>query len=135
MSAQLSFFRQRRGERHSPLEFQMQCVVADTLKKFARPDWRWTHFPAGEARPTSAGGRLQRMGLQPGWPDLILISPTGQVHFIELKRRGGKPTELQAAFALWCHCAKVPHAFCDSVRDAIEQLNTWGVYRCRVEPW
>jgi hypothetical protein len=122
----------------------MQCAVADLLRRFAKPTWQWTHIANGEERPAEyingvrvswAGARLKRAGVQPGWPDIFLLSPGGKPHCMELKRRKAKPSEHQAAFALWCGLNNVPHAFVDDVADAIKVLNQWGVLRNKIEAW
>jgi hypothetical protein len=69
------------------------------------------------------------MGVQRGWPDLLLFSPSGQLHALELKRVGGRLTADQEAFAAWCATADVPHAVVWSVDDAIQHLRRWGALR------
>jgi hypothetical protein len=82
------------------------------------------------------------MGLMPGWPDFILIPPCNPEHasaadqrpmFLELKRRGGKLTEHQAAFALWCKLNGCPHAVADSYEAAVKILQQWGALRAGVK--
>jgi hypothetical protein len=131
---QLHLFRSRRqrGEAlPSPLEFKLQCAVADTLRRWATPNWIWTHLPFGENRDAITGSRLKRMGTQPGWPDLVFIPPrehsNQRPHFLELKRRGAKLTEHQAGFALWCKLNDCPHAVADSYEAAVAILKDWGV--------
>jgi hypothetical protein len=102
---QLSLFkgkRQRGVHPPAPKEFSIHCMVADDLRRFCPLDWRWTHFPAGEARTETTGARLKRMGTQPGWPDFILLSPAGRFHGLELKRRGNALSDTQLAFRAWC---------------------------------
>jgi hypothetical protein len=137
----------QRGERVdvSPSEFQLQCAVADLLRRCAKPTWLWTHLPFGEARPAEfrngvrvsyAGERLKRMGVRPGWPDFIFLAPKGSPHsvfFLELKRKGGRLSEHQAGFALWCLLNGVPHAVVDTVEAAVAVLERWGVWRLKVE--
>lgn len=52
------------------------------------------HSPNGGWRPgTKGGGQLRRMGCQPGFPDILILSPTGMVNgaVIELKRPDAEP--------------------------------------------
>jgi hypothetical protein len=130
---QLHLFKSRRQRGTKPPtepEFKTQCMVADTLKRWATPTWLWTHIPLGEERPDAAGARLKRMGTQAGWPDFIFVPPKGsenpRPHFLELKRRGGKLTEHQAAFALWCKLNDCPHAVAHSYDEAVAILKGWG---------
>lgn len=135
---QLHLFRSKRQRGVAappPSEFELQCKVADDLRRWATPNWAWTHFPAGERRDDVTGARLKRMGLMPGWPDFILIAPAQshpRPHFLELKRPGGKLTEHQAGFALWCQLNKCPHAVTSDYRTAVRILQAWGALRSGV---
>ena len=40
--------RPRKAETPRPKEIALHMAVADVLRRFARPDWRWSHFPSGE---------------------------------------------------------------------------------------
>jgi hypothetical protein len=73
-------------------------AVASFLRATLRPPVIWSAFPAG------GGGRLRgaflkAMGLQAGWPDLIVMAPAGhyetRVLGIELKAGKGKLSEAQ----------------------------------------
>jgi hypothetical protein len=122
----------------SPKEFALHRAVVDHLRVYARPDWRWTHFPAGERRDKRTAAKLKAMGLQPGWPDFLLLTPAaadrpgGLVHMLELKRRGEDLTKSQEDLAAWCAEQGVPFACNDDVRDAKATLSGWGVLRLRI---
>jgi hypothetical protein len=138
---QLHLFKSRRQRgtvAPPPLEFALHCAVADTLKRWARPNWVWTHLPFGEHREVITGARLKRMGTQPGWPDLILITPNTPMicqrpHFLELKRLGAKLTEHQAGFALWCQLNDCPHAVTSDYETAVKILQGWGALMASVK--
>lgn len=125
-----------------PLEYQTQIAIADALRSACAPGWRWSHFPAGEARPSfmSAKGKrvvpaavkLARMGLQRGWPDLLLISPEGVHHWLELKRGKAPMSEDQEAFRDNALAIGVPWALARSFDEAIAQLVAWGALRLAV---
>lgn len=116
--------------RRSASEFQLACSVADMLRRWCQSGWMWSHFPAGEERPTNAGRRLQRMGLKSGWPDYLLYSPSGRSHFLELKRaKRGVLSDEQKAFRDWAREHHYPHAVVDSVELAIVTLRGWGALR------
>jgi hypothetical protein len=136
---QLHLFRSRRQRgvvAPLALEFELQCAVADTLKRWHAPNWVYTHVPLGEERTAMAGARLKRMGTMPGWPDFVLLAPkdhpTARPHFLELKRRGAKLSEPQAAFALWCGLNGCPFAIADRYDLAVKILQTWGALRTGV---
>jgi hypothetical protein len=129
MLAQGRMPRLRKVPKLAPKEIALHMAVADFLRRFARPDWRWTHFPAGEHRDVRVAAKLKAMGLQRGWPDFVLISPAGLFHALELKRQGEDMTEDQAAFAQWCVEKGVPHAVARSLEEAIGKLTKWGAIR------
>ena len=136
MSGQLSLFkgkRQRGTKTPRSLEFALHCMVADVLRRWQSPNWRWSHFPSGEYRHPGTAMRLKRMGVQVGWPDFILLAPEGGgVFFLELKREGGKLSEWQFSFMEWCAHHGYPYVWCDNFADAIHHLKKWGAVRASV---
>ena len=144
---QLSLFKGRRQKGElpkSPLEFEIQCALADTLRKGGCvKGWIWTAFPAGEERPSfidskgkrvsPSGERLQRQGLNPGFFDMLFIGPTGVHHWLELKRNAkAKLTEDQAAFSLAMTARSVPCEVAHSYDQAVDILRKWGALRVTV---
>lgn len=119
--------RRRRVKIPAPKELVLHMAVADVLRRFARPDWRWSHFPSGELRDKRTAGKLKAMGLQPGWPDLLLIDPVGVMHALELKRQGETLTDEQKDFEAWCVEHGVPHAVAQTSDAALKVLSLWDV--------
>jgi hypothetical protein len=116
--------------RRSASEFQLACSIADLLRGAIAPGWAWSHFPAGEERPTAAGARLQRMGLKRGWPDLILFAPQGGgPRFLELKRWRGGLSDDQNIFAAWALQQGYDYTSADTFEDALAVLRHWGAMR------
>ena len=76
--------RTRREAAPRPKEIGLHMAVADLLRRFARSDWRWAHYPAGEHRDIRTAAKLKAMGVQRGWPDFILLDPSGRLHALEL---------------------------------------------------
>ena len=143
MQQQLSLFKGKRQRGRGPshkLEFSTHVQVADVLRRWQTPGWRWSHFPAGEWRHPGTAARLKRMGLQVGWPDFILLAPRafpsdprpGQAHMLELKREGSKLSDYQQAFMEFCALNGYPYAWHDNFRDAVECLKNWGAVRASV---
>jgi len=112
-------------------ESKLHVQVANTLFDHALPDWRWSHFPAGEKRNKITGARLKRMGLRRGWPDFQLVSPAGVYHGLELKRLGEPLTDDQEEFQLWCIQRGVPHAVAYTLDQAHIALDSWGCLRIK----
>lgn len=117
-----------------PLELALHMAVADVLRRFARPDWRWSHFPAGEHRDVRTGKKLKAMGLQPGWPDFVLFDPAGRLHALELKRVGETLNDNQEAFRDWCVDHGVTHSVACTFDDAFVTLGAWGCLRVKMLP-
>ncbi len=115
-----------------PKELALHIAVADHLKAYARPDWRWTHFPAGEERDKRHAAKLKAMGLRRGWPDFVLVSPEGRFHGLEMKRRGEGLSEDQEEFREWCDGLGIPFAWADDLGEAVGILEGWGALRVRV---
>lgn len=65
-------------------------AVAKILRDHALPEWQWTHIAHGEVRDIRTAAKLKAMGVRKGWPDFILVPPSGQLRCIELKRIGEK---------------------------------------------
>jgi hypothetical protein len=124
--------RPRKAPLARPKECALQCAVADLLRRHAMPEWRWTHFPAGERRDIITGARLKRVGLQRGFPDIQLISPAGLFHGLELKRAGEFLTADQEAFQLWSIAHGVPYSVCQTIDQALEVLDAWSCLRIAI---
>ena len=128
-AAQVDLFTKRVRKPPPAPEFALQCMVADILNRWITPGWRFSHFPAGELRNKVTAARLKRMGLARGWADLILLSPAALAHFLELKRRGEKPSDDQEDFAAFCQAAGYPCEWTDSFDVALAILKRWGALR------
>jgi hypothetical protein len=118
-------------------EFSLHCMVADVLKRWCVPDWRYTHFPAGEERPgrfdskgkrfSDAGNRLKRMGVIRGWPDFQFLHVKGLAAFLELKRRGEWPSDEQQELAFFLMRAGHGYLITDRFDDALDALRAWRI--------
>jgi predicted type IV restriction endonuclease len=64
-----------------------------------------------------------------GWPDFILLAPTGIAHFLELKRGRAPLTGEQQEFADWCAAHGVPFAIARNFDEALRCLKTWGAVK------
>lgn len=132
---QLSLFKgkRQRGVKPKPaLEFRTHVMVADALKLGSAPGWVWSHFPAGEKRDAKTAGRLMRMGVRPGWPDFLLISPEGRLYCLELKRGNAPQTEHQKRFGDAMQQRGVPYVVARSFGEAMDCLTDWKAIRLMV---
>jgi len=122
---------ERKGNRYS--EFKLQCAVASTIRQFLNPKWRAVHLPFGEHRNPSTAGRLKRMGVEPGWPDWLLVGPN-KVCFLELKRGNGKPSPQQEAIAAHLVMSGCAYSIAWSYARAIQELKNWGALPMTIHP-
>jgi len=72
---------------------------------------------------------LKADGLEPGFPDLLLIGPSGQIAFMEVKREGGELSEKQLEWEDALAKRGLSIAVVYSVDDAISALIKWGWIR------
>jgi len=127
--SQLSFFARPVRKARPPSEFAKHCVIADIVRLFAMPGWKWTHLPFGEHRSPATAGRLKRMGVNPGWPDFLFVSPTGQHHYVELKRTAEKGSVAQEDMRRFLEAGHVPYLMSTSVNVILSRLRDWGALR------
>jgi hypothetical protein len=126
-SPRTDFWQRRPASRMAPaLERRTHILLADTLRAACRPGWWWSHIPSGELRTEQTGALLKRMGLKPGMGDFLIISPTGQHCWLELKRGAAPLTDGQEAFAAMCRDRCVPYQIARSYDQAVAALKLWG---------
>ena len=128
-----------------PMEFSLHAALADVLKRWINPRWRYTHMPSGEHRDhrinpkngkrySPTGARLKRMGVVRGWPDFQFAGPNRAMFFLELKRaRVGRLSEEQSDIA--AHLIACGHGYLctSSFDDAVATLKDLGILRSNIE--
>ena len=133
---QLNMFKgkRQRGKRPAAAdEFALHCLIADVLKRWCYPTWRYTHIPLGAPYPgPQTGARMKRMGLTPGWPDFMFFHSRGKVCFIELKREGETASEVQEELAFFLMQAGHGYLLTNNFNDALGALKDWGVVPARI---
>lgn len=145
---QLSLFKSKRQLGISPpppLEFATHATLADICKRWINPHWKFTHLPLGEERehrinPTTgkryslSGQRLQRMGVQLGWPDFIFVGPNAQVFWLELKRfKKGRLSDTQSEVLAHLVACGFAVLVTTSLDDAVQTLKAAGILRSNFE--
>ena len=114
-----------------PKEIKLHVPVAELLRDHCLPDWKWTHINR-TARDGRQGKILKTMGVVPGWPDFILVSPHGSMRCLELKRLGEEPNDAQKQFRLWCIAHGVPHVVAWTMDQVLSALDSWGCLRITI---
>jgi hypothetical protein len=119
--------------------------VARILDLELAPPVAWTTFPAGSVPlPPAYAAKLTRMGLKPGWPDILVLH--GRLFGIELKRHGGglsqtrtvrtrlgrlRLVEGQADVFPRLAAAGMTIGIARSVEEVLCLLDSWNVPRAR----
>lgn len=126
---QLGLFKTMRArKRPSPKEFALQCVLADILRRWISPSWKFTAIPLGEYRTPATAARLKRAGANPGWPDLLFTGPGRSVFWLELKRPGsGRLSDEQIAIRAHLMRCGFSYLVTSSIKDAVSELQDFGI--------
>lgn len=128
-------FWQHRRRLPPPLERRTHIALADLLRLQAHHrGWWWSHVGSGEHRTEQTGALLKRMGLRPGMLDFLLIAPSGQHHWLELKRGNAPLTQAQEAFIAELEGRGVPWFVARDYDAAVNQLKQWGALCERTRP-
>ncbi len=89
----------RKRQGHEEDDLQMRCV---TWFRYQFPSLARLlhHSPNGGRRDAREGARFKRMGVQAGFPDLVLLVASQGFHalFIELKTRTGRQQDTQKEY-------------------------------------
>ena len=110
-------------------ELKLQISCAEWFRTWLRPDVCWIAGAAGLPLTSKvlADGKASGV-LEPGWPDLSLLSPhDGFTRFIELKIKASLTDDQRAfrdvaqRFGLW--------ALCRTREAVISQVTAWGLVR------
>jgi hypothetical protein len=106
-------------------------VVAE-LRLWIKPEWRFFHCPNGVPWSAKMGAKQHAMGVLPGVPDLILMSPRSAgscEYFLEFKLPGKTLSEAQEDFRMWAICRGSPYVVAYSQSDAFRAFNEWDCWR------
>lgn len=110
-------------------EQTLQIQVANYLRVVLRPPVIWTAIGHGGGGATR-GGILKAMGLQAGWPDILVIWPmaaNSRVFGIELKAAKGKMTPEQQAMQKAFRMAGAEYEVCKSIGEVQALLDRYLV--------
>jgi hypothetical protein len=108
-------------------EAQLHRAVAAFLRLALKPPTTWTTMPAGGGGRVR-GAQLKAMGLQPGWPDIIILDRGPNVIGLELKTKVGKQAPAQRMIAQAFKDVQAWYILCRSVEEVEKALRF-----CKVE--
>lgn len=133
MAVQLDLLTRRKARRApGASEFEVHCLLADTIRLSLTPGWTWWHTPNGGFRSTAEAGKFKRMGVRAGVADFLLVGPGGIIHALELKVPGQKPSEAQLLFLEEINRAGGKALWVVGFAEAIATLKAWGAVRVRL---
>jgi hypothetical protein len=124
--------RPRKAPAPKQSELHLHIAIADVLRRFCRPDWRWWHTPNGEQRDVRVAAKLKAMGVKPGIADLLLLASDGRLHCLELKTANGRLSEAQEDFRVFCIKSGIPFVVARRVEDALLAFELWGCLTPRI---
>jgi hypothetical protein len=75
----------------------------------------------------AAKARLSRLGLQPGYPDLLIQWHPSKVLWIELKTHLGRVSDIQKERHALLQALGFPVVICRCVEDVLDALRLHGV--------
>jgi streptogramin lyase len=114
-------------------EFALQKFTAALLRLNAK-GVIWFHPANGESRSPRTGGRLKAMGVRRGVPDFVIVPPSGQVCFLELKSAAGRMSPEQKAFRDDCASIGCPYEVAKTSAEVEHILREWGVIGRPTQP-
>ena len=108
-------------------EDQLQRACADFLQIQENLGWlTYYHIPNGGKRSKVEAAIMKGMGMRAGAADFgLVLAPTGRAGFIELKRPGKEPTDLQNEFGSIVHAVSGYWAWCDNIDDFMAIVKQW----------
>jgi hypothetical protein len=121
--------RPRRAPIIRPKEIELHMTVAKLLREHCLEGWDWTHVATGELENMRKPGRMKQLGVRQGWPDFILLSPSDQPHFLELKRIGESLSSAQHEFRLRRIAHGTPFAICNTIDQVLAAFDLWKCTR------
>lgn len=109
-----------------PREDELQQAIAQLLDQILiEGQVAWSHFPAGGYQLTPAArARLYRLGLKPGFPDIMILFSQARVLWLEVKTRTGvlskDQSHMHALLRMLGHTVKVVRSL-EDVIGALQQ--------------
>jgi len=107
-------------------EDRLQTSIVEFLR-LALPDHVTFAIPNAARRSVVEGAAMKRTGTVAGIPDLAIIAPLGQAHFLEVKTAKGKPSQAQREVHARFATLGIPFAVVRSINDVRTALAAWNI--------
>ena len=127
-SGQPAVFKRNRKPRDYS-EHRLQKAVVQFMKRAAKPGAFCFACPNGMVSDHVSVARMKDAGLFPGVADLVVILPSKEAAFLELKTPTGRLQPSQKDFKTLCARYDLKYAIARSLDEAIEVLTKWGALR------
>lgn len=118
--------RARKHQGHEEDDLQMRCV---TWFRYQFPSLARLlhHSPNGGRRDAREAARFKRMGVQAGFPDLVLLIASQGFHalFIELKTRTGRQQDTQREYQALVEEQGYRYVVVRSLEQFEKEVNTY----------
>jgi hypothetical protein len=85
------------------------------------------HPASGEFRDAITAGKLKRMGVRRGIPDLVILPPDGRAAFLEIKSPTGRLSPEQQDFGAWCAAHGYRWGVARGIDDARRVFDDWNI--------
>jgi VRR-NUC domain len=121
-AAELFGFRKR----DSNAEARLQAAIVQYIRD-AAPQCLVFHVHNGGLRSKSELSRMRWQGVVAGIPDLVLVAPGGNTHFIEVKTPTGRLSPDQIAIHDHLVALGTPPAIARSIDDVRRAFAAWGL--------
>jgi len=120
--------RPRRVRVPVPKEISLHVHVANLLNDHMLPTWEFTHINR-TAKDARQGKIFKTMGVNPNWPDFLLIAPDNTARCLELKRAGKDLSDGQKEFRARCIKRGTPYVFAWTIDQVLIAFDDWGCVR------
>lgn len=107
-------------------EHRLQKAVVQFMKLAARPGSFCFACPNGMVSDHVTVARMKDAGLFPGVADLVVVLPSREIAFLELKTPTGRLQPSQKDFKTLCARYDIKYAIARTIDEAIEVLTKWG---------
>lgn len=130
-SGQPAVFKRNRKPRDYS-EHRLQKAVVQFMKRAAKPGAFCFACPNGMVSDHVSVARMKDAGLFPGVADLVVVLPSREVAFLELKTPTGRLQPSQKDFKSLCARYDIKYAIARTIDEAIEVLVKWGALQPRL---
>src|SRR5688572_15358863 len=125
----LKLYAKRPRRRSWGPEAALQYAIVSHMRLAPMPGAWCIHIPNQGKRTASECAHLMRMGMVTGAADLLVLVPKKPPLWLELKKRGERPTPEQISFFHLVEKSGHAWAWCDGINAALHILRAHGALK------